>query len=214
MNIKIYSDIACPYCYIGLTRLMRAINNNFNIDMMELEFKPFQLNPNLPDEPEATYYENLASNYGVSLEEAEYMANQVANFAEEDGINLDFENLKNTNTFNGHKLIYIASEADKGLEASMVLFDAYFNKGINIADKDELIKLGIEIGLNENSIRNGLDSKELDREINAQVIASQFSGISSVPYFIFDNYYSLKGAQPVEVFEEVLEQTLEDMDEV
>lgn len=214
MNIKIYSDIACPYCYLGVTRLIKAINNKFDMDMIELEFKPFQLNPNLPEEPGATYYEDLASNYGVSLEEAKTMANQVANFAKEDGISFNFEDLKNTNTFNGHKLIYIASNVGKGVEASLVLFDGYFNRGINIADKDELLKLGKEIGLDEDYVRNGLNSEDLDREINTEIIASQFSGISSVPFFIFDNYYSLKGAQPIEVLEEVLEETLEDTNEI
>lgn len=214
MNIKIYSDIACPFCYVGITRLIEAIDNKFNRDLVELEFKPFQLNPNLPEEAEKSYFEGLAENYNVSIDEAKEMVENVEKFGAEDGIVFNFEDLKNTNTFNGHKLISIAENQNKGLEASKILFDAYFNKGINVADKDELIKLGEKIGLNRELLKIGLDSEDLDRELNAEIVAAQFSGVYSVPYFIFDNYYSLKGAQPIEVFEEVLKTTLEEANEI
>lgn len=211
MKIKIFSDIACPYCYIGVNRLVNTINEFYPDESIELEHKPFQLNPNLPKVEESSYYEYLMNNYGISQEEVQEMIDKMIKYGEDDGIEFNVENIKNVNTFDAHRFIMFTHGYGLSQKAVERLMKAYFTEGKNIADFEILADIGEEIGINRDKVISMLNSDDLVGELNSELITARYSGITSVPYFIFDDYYSLKGAQPKDVFKEVIEETLKDM---
>lgn len=209
MKIKVFSDIACPYCYIGLKRLTDVITEFYPDELIEIEHKPFQLNPNLPKIEESKYSDYLMKSYGISEEEVKQMLDNMIRYAKDDNLDFNVMDIKNVNTFDAHRLIMYAENRDKGLEATKKLMEAYFTLGKNIADYNVLSDIGEMISLNKEKVLNMLESQDMESELNAELVTARYSGVSSVPYFIFDDFYSLRGAQPKDVFKEIIKDTLE-----
>ncbi|MFB0972325.1 MAG: DsbA family oxidoreductase [Tissierellia bacterium] len=208
MKIKVFSDIACPYCYIGLKRLTDTIMEFYADELIEIEHKPFQLNPNLPKIEDSKYDDYLMKSYGISEEEVRQMLDNMIKYAEDDNLDFNVMEIKNVNTFDAHRLIMYAETQGKGLEATEKLMEAYFTLGKNIANYEILSDIGEMIGLDREKVLKMLESHEMVSEVNAELVTARYSGVSSVPYFLFDDYYSLRGAQPKEVFKEVIKDTL------
>lgn len=208
MKIKVFSDIACPYCYIGLKRLTDTIMEYYSNELIEIEHKPFQLNPSLPKIEESRYTDYLMKSYGISEDEVKQMLSNMINYAENDNLDFNLTEIKNVNTFDAHRLIMYAEMQNKGLEVTQRLMKAYFTLGENVADYQTLSEIGEKVGLDKEKVLHMLESQEMVNEVNAELITARYSGVSSVPYFIFDDYYSLKGAQPKDVFKEVIKDAL------
>ncbi len=204
MKIKIYSDIACPFCYVGKKRLFRVLKEKYSDLDVEIEYAPFQLNPYLPEVASGEYIEGLMKNYGVDRAGAQAMFDRTNSFAAVEGIVMNFEDIVNVNTFNAHRLITYAQSLGNVNELYDNLMDAYFVEGKNVADIDQLIELGVASGLDREELVAVMNSDKFVQETRTNLIISQNSGVRSVPLFVFDDHYSISGAQPDEAFIDVI----------
>ena len=207
MKITIWSDFVCPFCYIGATHLEKALENFEHADEVEIEYKSYQLEPGAKYEPEKTYLQAMIDRKNVSAEQMQQMMTQVDEMATAAGLNYNFDDMKLTDTFPAHRVFQYAKEEDKEVEYFDKLYEAFFINGELISDADVLKRIGTEISLDANRIRGILEN---DREYNQEVVqdiqeASQV-GVQGVPFFVFNNKYGVSGAQPIEAFEQVLNQ--------
>lgn len=207
MKITIWSDFVCPFCYIGATHLEKALENFEHADEVEIEYKSYQLEPGAKYEPEKTYLQAMIDRKNVSAEQMQQMMTQVDEMATAAGLNYNFDDMKLTDTFAAHRVFQYAKEESKEVEYFDKLYEAFFINGELISDADVLKRIGTEISLDANRIRGILEN---DREYNQEVVqdiqeASQV-GVQGVPFFVFNNKYGVSGAQPIEAFEQVLNQ--------
>lgn len=205
MKIEIWSDVICPFCYIGKRKLENALAKFPQKEAIEIEWKSFQLNPDQKTNPKISTLEYLAETKGWSLEQAREISSQVAGMAESEGLIFNFENAVVANTKNAHRLIHLAKAADKGGEMKERLLKAYFTEGLNIDDSETLISLGKEIGLEEESIKKLLESNQYEDAVDQDIYESRLIGVKGVPFFVLDRKFGISGAQPDEVFTQTLE---------
>jgi len=198
MKIEVWSDFACPFCYIGKVRLDKAIKKSGRDDI-ELVYKSFLLDPMATNEVEGSPVENLARKYGQSVAQAQMMVDQIVAMAKEEGLEYDFVNLKERNMINAHRLLHLAM--DKGVEdkVNKKLFDAHLVEGRDLADFNVLIDIGVSSGLEEEDIREVYSGDKYVDEIQKDLNEANELGITSVPYFIIDRDRSIRGAQSVDI---------------
>ena len=207
MKITVWSDFVCPFCYIGATHLEKALENFEHADEVEIEYKSYQLEPGAKYEPEKTYLQAMADRKNSTTEQMQQMVDQVGNMAKEAGLNYNFEDMKLTDTFPAHRVFQYAKEEGKGYEYFDKLYEAFFINGELISDADVLKRIGTEIGLDENRIGEILENdKEYDKQVVLDIQEAGQVGVQGVPFFVFNNKYGVSGAQPVEAFEQVLNQ--------
>lgn len=204
MKIEIWSDYACPFCYIGKTRLEKALEETGKD--VEIEFKSFQLDPTMEEGVGLDPIEYLAGKYGVSMEKANGMIEQMLTMAKADGLNYDFENLIETNTLRAHRLNKFAEANGKGSQMNKALFEAHLIDGRHIGSIDELVKIAEEVGLDGGKAREVLGGSDYTDEVLADINKAREYGISSVPFFVFDGKYAVQGAQESAMFVEALNQ--------
>lgn len=205
MKIEVWSDFLCPFCFIGKRKLELAIEELPFLEEVELNFKSFELDPNAPMYAGVSIDEAIAKKYGVSVEQAKANNKNIVQAAKEVGLNFDFENMKPTNSLDAHRLTKLAKS--KGLEDKMVnlLYRAYFEDGALISDHDVLMDLGLAVGLNQEDMMRVLNNQsEYLQEVRADENEASQHGITSVPYFVFNDKYAVKGAQPIELFKKAL----------
>ncbi len=210
MKIEIWSDIMCPFCYIGKRRFEAALNNFENKDKIEIEWKSFQLNPDMQTDPKKSINEYLSEIKGWSLSQAKAMNASVTEMAKGVGLNYDFDKVVVANSFDAHRLIQLAKKKGKGDVAEERLFKAYFTEGKNIADHDTLVLLGIDIGIAPEETKALLNSKQLSDEVNADIQEAQQLGIHGVPFFVIDRKYGISGAQESSTFLQALQKASAD----
>ncbi len=203
MQIDIYSDIVCPWCYVGKRRLERALNSVGGA--VHVTWRPFQLNPTMPLEGmDRTTY--LKSKFG-SLEVFGRMKEQLLAAGAEEGIPFAFEKIQRTpNTFAAHRLVWYAAEhgqQDKVVEA---LFRSYFVEGKNIGDVKTLAHAAAEAGLDRTEIEHFLASEKGVVEVKTEEAMGRRLGIRGVPYFVFNGRISLSGAQPPDILVSAIQQ--------
>lgn len=207
MKITIWSDFVCPFCYIGATHLEKALEKFDHADEVEIEYKSYQLEPGAQYEPEKTYLQAMIDRKGASEEQMQQMIAQIDEMATNAGLNYNFEDMKLTDTFPAHRVFQYAKEEDKGIEYYNKLYEAFFLNGELISDATVLKCIGTEIGLDETRIEEILENeKEYDKEVVSDIYEASQVGVQGVPFFVFNNKYGVSGAQPVEVFEQVLTQ--------
>jgi predicted DsbA family dithiol-disulfide isomerase len=208
MRIDIWSDIACPWCFIGLTRLDGALARFDHADEVEVELHSFQLDPTLPDHFEGTEAQYLAASKGLDVTDVHAMTAQVAAAAATDGLTLDFDSLVVTNSRRAHRVLQyaksVSDEAAWRLELS--LFRAHFSEGRSVSDPETLLALAVGAGLDPEAARAAIDSSDLDAAVSADVAAAAQLGIRGVPFFVLNQKYGVSGAQPPEVFDQALRQ--------
>ncbi|NLM06175.1 MAG: DsbA family oxidoreductase [Tissierellia bacterium] len=211
MKIDIWSDFVCPFCYIGEQGLRSAIEDLSLKGKVEITFKSFELDPNYPGYTGDTIHEVLAKKYGMPLEEAKLSNEQVAIRAKEMGLNYDYDNMKYTNTLDAHRLMKHAKKYGKDLDLAAGLFSGYFEEGRLISDKDSLLEIAAKAGLDKEESKKVLDDKEayLKDVRNDENTARQI-GISSVPFFVVNDKYSISGGQPKDVFVNALSKIIEE----
>jgi len=199
VKVEIWSDVVCPWCFIGKRRFETALDRFEHRADVEVEFRSFELNPNAEFQPEGTLEEALARKYGVSLEQAHAMNARVVDAAAGEGLQYRFDIARRGNTFDAHRLIHLA--AADGLQAAMKerLMAAYFMEGRAIGDRDTLVELAGEVGVDPGRARAALDSDEYADDVRADEREAAELGITGVPFFVINRRYGVSGAQPPEV---------------
>jgi predicted DsbA family dithiol-disulfide isomerase len=201
MKIEIWSDIMCPFCYIGKRHFELALKELDFADELEIEWKSFQLDPSIPKmENHVNAYQYLADAKGISVEESKAMHDNVVASAKSVGLTYNFDKAIVANSFDAHRLIQLAKTIGKGDEAEEALFHAYFTEGIDMADLDSLKSIGLKISLTESELYRVLHSDEYSSEVNQDIQEAQNLGLRGVPFFVIDRKFGISGAQPVEIF--------------
>lgn len=206
MKITYWSDFACPYCYIGNTRLKRAIDD-LNLDV-EFDIRAFELDQNAPRNVQSTTVERFAKKYGLSLEDAERQVSQISGLGHDEDIDFKYETTLYTNTRDAHRLIKLAQSKypDKVEQLSESLFNAYFVENLKLADKDVLLEISLNAGLDETDVKDVLDSDLYNIDVENDEDTALSVGIHAVPFYLFDNKYSVPGALSYDDFKKVLSQ--------
>lgn len=211
MQITIWSDFVCPFCYIGATHLEQALENFEHADEVAIEYKSFQLEPGATYEPDKTYLEAMVDRKNVSEEQIQQLIDQLDEMATDAGLEYNFDDMKLTDTFPAHRVFQYAKEEGKGIEYFNKLYEAYFTNGELISDPNFLTQVAAEIGLDENRVKEILkNEKEYDKEVVQDIYQASQIGAQGVPFFVFNNKYGVSGAQPVETFEQVLTQVYDE----
>ena len=200
MRVDIWSDIMCPFCYIGKRKLEGALEQFVHRDKVEIVWHSFQLDPTMEQQPGKDVYEYLAERKGQSREWAVTMHENVVLMAQEAGLTYNFDKAVIANSFDAHRLIQMAKAHGRGDAAEERLFRAYFTEGENVGDRDTLVRIGGEIGLDTQEVRTALESDAYTESVHRDIAAAQSIGVRGVPFFILHNRYAVSGAQPVEVF--------------
>ncbi len=211
MKIEIWSDIACPFCYIGKRKLEKAIQKLPEAPAIQIEWKSFQLNPDLITNEDQNTLAYLSETKGWSKEQTLQMTAQVAAMGREEGLEFDFEHTVVANTKQAHRLLHFAKVQGKQNELKESLFQAYFEEGKNIDQQDNLIHCAEAVGLPSKEAKQVLDSASFDQEIDQDVNEARLIGVQGVPFFVFNRKYGISGAQPAEVFDQTLQQALQEL---
>lgn len=204
MQIEVWSDFVCPFCYIGKRRLEHALSTFPQGDQVEVVFKSFELDPNAKESKGESMAELLAAKYQVSLEQAQGMCENMRQQAAGENLTYDFDKMVPTNSFDAHRLVHYAKGYGKGNEMSERLFYAFFTESKNIGNHETLALLGEELGLTATDIRKMLRTDEFTSQVRQDEAMGSQLGIQGVPFFVFDGKYAVSGAQPVEMFEQAL----------
>ena len=209
MKVEIWSDIMCPFCYIGKRNFEAALKEFEGRDEIEIEWKSFQLDPSIPKtfETKINTIEYLAERKGMSIEKSKELHTNVIETAKKVGLDYDFEKAVVANSFDAHRLIQLAKTKGLGDAVEESLFKAYFTDGKDMSDHSTLVQLGKEIGLNEEEIISALASEEFEAKVNFDVSEGSQLGVTGVPFFVFDRKYAVSGAQPIETFLNALKQS-------
>jgi predicted DsbA family dithiol-disulfide isomerase len=210
MKIKIWSDVMCPFCYIGKRRLEEALKITKNEANAEIEWKSFQLNPQLRNDASKNVHQYLSEIKGWSLAQAMEMNGRVSDMAKEAGLEYNFDKAVVANSFDAHRLVQLAKEHGKGGEAEELLFRSYFTDGKNIADHEVLTEIGKMCGLEEDEVRTMLKGEGFGKEVAADVSEARSIGVNGVPFFVFDDKFAVSGAQNVNVFVSAIEKVMEE----
>lgn len=210
MKIDVYSDFVCPFCYIGKRRLEKALEQFSNKDSVTVTYKSYELDPNAVKNPDKNIHELLASKYGMSVEKAKESNENLGKQAAELGLTYRFDNMQHTNTFDAHRLAKYAEEQGKGKEMTERLLQAYFTESLHIAHYETLTNLASEVGLEKDAVLEVLESSDYAKAVRGDEKEAQQIGVQGVPFFVFNEKYAVSGAQPPEVFSEVIEKVWEE----
>ncbi len=207
MKVDIWSDIRCPFCYVGKKKFEKALEKFSHGENIDVVWHSFQLDPNLKTQPERDPFDFFSEAKGIPVAQAKLMHDHARNAGKEAGIEFNFENQKVANSFKGHLLIQLAKSKNIANEMEEALFKAQFIDAKNIDDEATLIEIGKSVGLNEEEIRNALTSDDFGYKVSEDSQIAQQLGINSVPFFVFNDKYGVSGAQQPELFLEVLEKS-------
>ena len=208
MKIEVWSDIMCPFCYIGKRHLELALQQFPEMEV-ELVWKSFQLDPTITPQPGKDVYSYLAERKGMSLEDSKQMHKNVVDRAAEVGLVYNYDKAIIANSFDAHRLLHLAKRNGKGDQLKEKLLVAYFTEGKDFGDKQVLTQLGVEVGLNEPDILTVLYTDMYAREVQSDIQEAQEIGVRGVPFFVFDRKYAVSGAQAIEAFVETIQAVLE-----
>ena len=206
MDVEIWSDIACPWCYIGKRRFEAALAEFEHRDDVRVTWRSFELDPSAPHEREGDNATRIAEKYGITVERAREMGRTVTDAAAGEGLDFHLDIQRSGTTFDGHRVIHLAAE--RGLQDAMKerLLHAYFTEGQLISDHETLVRLAVEVGLDEDEVRATLAGDRFAEDVRGdEQLAGQF-GISAVPTFVVDRAIGASGAHPPEALLQLLEQ--------
>lgn len=212
LRVDVWSDIACPWCYIGKRRLERALASFPHRGEVDVVFRAFELDPNAPRESERVpYAERLARKYGTSPAEAQAMIDRIVAVARADGIVLDFDRIRPGNTFDAHRLVHFAATC--GIQGAVKerFLRAYFSEGEPIGDHDTLLRLAREAGLDPDEARAVLANGRYAEEVRADEARAAARGVRGVPFFLIGDKVGISGAQEPAVLEAALMRAWEEL---
>ena len=204
MKIEIWSDVMCPFCYIGKRNLEKALANFDKKDQLEIEWKSYQLDPTIPENVNDTYVGYLSKKRNVSVEQGKDMLSQVIEMAKAAGLEYHFEKAIMTSSHKAHCLIQFAKTKGKGDEMEERLFLAFFTEGKNVSDILTLESLATEVGLDDSEVKNIWNDDAYSYLVKQDINEAMNIGVTGVPFFVFDRKYAISGAQPVEAFSQTI----------
>ncbi|GAA2222541.1 DsbA family oxidoreductase [Herbiconiux moechotypicola] len=217
IKIDIWSDVACPWCYIGKRKLengIAAYSEDPDAAPVVVEYHSFELSPDTPVDFEGSTTSYLAERKGMPVAQVEQMLDRVTGIASDVGLDYDFDTVKHTNTVKAHQLIHYAKAQGKQLEAKERLLKAYFVEGRHVGRVEDLADLAAEIGLDRDDVVRSLEADEFLAAVHADQQQAVAYGIQGVPFFVIDGRYGVSGAQDASVFEQVLTQVAAERTEV
>jgi predicted DsbA family dithiol-disulfide isomerase len=206
--IEIWSDVVCPWCYIGKRRIENALADFPHADEVEVHWRSYLLDPGAPTEPTELASAMIARKYGQSAAGAQQMQDRVEAVAAEEGLVYRLSQTLHLNTVDAHRLIHLAhAQGGNELQGRVkeAMLAAYFTEARNVADHDVLREVAVGAGLDAERVDEVLASRELEADVHADIEQAQAYGATGVPFFVIDQKYGVSGAQPTEVFTQVLE---------
>lgn len=205
--MEIWSDVVCPFCYIGKRKFETALAQFAGRQDIEIVWKSYQLQPDAPENISQTPYELLAEKYGMSVELSMERHRMVTEQAAEVGLDYHFDIAKPANTFKAHQLTKLAATVGREDAAEEALFKAYFTEGKNINDVSTLAEIGAGIGIGKDAVREALAQQTFVNEVRTDIYEAQQVGVRGLPFFVFNRKYAVSGAQQPEVFLGALQQS-------
>lgn len=206
MRVEIWSDVVCPWCYVGKRRFESALDRFPHAADVEVLWRSFELDPKAPSSDDVDLVGHLATKYRVSRDEAQAMNDRVTGVAAGEGLAFRLDRARRGNTFDAHRLIHLA--AASGLQDAMEerLMAAYFTEGEPVADSDALVRRAVAVGVDGAEARRVLEGDAYAAEVRADEDDARRLGITSVPFFVLDRRYGIAGAQSADVLLGALEQ--------
>lgn len=206
MKIDVWSDVVCPWCFVGLANLDTALAGFAAADDVEVVLHSFQLEPDAPRRDDTPLVELLARKYGTSVEDMRANQQRLVEVGAERGIDFRFDDAIRANTHDAHRLIHLAADHGRGRALKDRLGTAHFTEGKAIGDVDVLRAEALAVGLPAEEVDRVLDGDAYAAEVADDIATARRIGISGVPFFVFDGKYGVSGAQPDGVLRDVLEQ--------
>jgi predicted DsbA family dithiol-disulfide isomerase len=205
LTVEIWSDVVCPWCYIGKRRFEAALEAFEHRDEVTVMWRSFELDPAAPRNVEGTATERLAAKYGMSLERAEGLHREMTERAAAEGLEFRFDLAQSGNTFDAHRLIHLAATYGHQAAAKERLMRAYFTEGAAISDPETLIGLMAEVGVDAAEARDVLLGDRFAEDVREDEQLAGQLGIQGVPFFVLDRRFGVSGAQPPEALVQALE---------
>ncbi len=209
MKVEVWSDVMCPFCYIGKRNYEKGLQQFAEANDIELVWKSFQLDPGISNERENRLdaYDYLSQRKGISRDHVVQMHEQVTRMAADAGLEYHLEKTQMVNSFKAHRLLQMSKEKGLGNEAEEQLFYANFTEGKDFSDTAVLIEIGAKIGLSEADVRESLSNNKYSVQVNEDIQKARKIGVTGVPFFVFNDKYAVSGAQAPEAFAQVLEKS-------
>ncbi len=205
MKIEIWSDVVCPFCYIGKRKFETALEQFADKDNIEVIWKSYQLMPDMVTDPNKKVYQLVSEKHGVPLEQSKTMHAQMELNAKAVGLEYNFDKAIPANTFKAHQLIQFAKANGKHEEAEEVLFRSYFTEGKNIDDLNTLLEIGSSIGLDKAALKTALENGDYVSHVKADISEAQQVGVRGVPFFVLNRKHAVSGAQEPAAFLETIQ---------
>ncbi len=206
MQVEIWSDIACPWCYVGKRRFEAALAGFPHRDAITVTWHSFELDPNAPRQHDMPQPELLARKYGMSVAEAQAMNARMTEAAAAEGLTFRLDDAKVGNTFDAHRLLHFAEQHGKREALGERLFAAYLGEGASLGDHPTLVALATEVGLDADDVRVTLETDAFADRVRHDETEAREIGVTGVPYFVLDRRYGVSGAQSPEVLRGALQQ--------
>lgn len=210
MRVEIWSDVVCPWCYVGKRRFESALARFPHAEEVEVVWRSFELDPSAPATSDVDLLDHLASKYGVSRDEAQAMNDRVTAVAAGEGLSFRLDRARRGNTFDAHRLLHLAAARGRAGELEERLMAAYFTEGEPIADGAALERQAVAVGLDGDNARRVLAGDAFAADVRADQADARRLGITSVPFFVFNRRYGVAGAQPADVLLGALQQAWEE----
>jgi predicted DsbA family dithiol-disulfide isomerase len=210
VKVEVWSDVVCPWCYIGKRRLEAALADFDHRDEVEVIWRAFELDPSAPRVQVGVPAERLAAKYGMSLTEAQAAQDNLTSVAAGDGLDFHLAGARSGNSFDAHRLVHLAAEEGRQGEMKERLFSAYLVEEQPIGEVDTLVELAGEVGLDRDRAAAVLAGDDYADEVRAEEAEARRFGINGVPFFVIDRTYGVSGAQPAETLTEVLTKAWDD----
>lgn len=205
MRVEIWSDVVCPWCYLGKKRFERALADFEHADEVEVVYRSFELDPDAPQDRTTPTVELLASRYRMTPEQAEQAQRQMQERAAADGLTFRMDSLRSGNTRDAHRVLQLARDAGKQGEMMERLHRAYFTDQESVFDHDSLVRLAADAGLDGDAVRAMLASDDYADHVETDEEMARALGATGVPLFVIDRKYGISGAQPAQAITQVLE---------
>lgn len=211
-KVDIWSDVRCPFCYIGKRHFEQALRKFEDGEKVEVEWHSFQLDPNLETRPDISIIEYFKKTKNVTEEQARQMMAGAKKMGMESGLDWDLENVILANSFKAHQLIQLAKEEGFGDKIEEALFKAHFSERKNIDDQDTLIEIGEGIGIPSEEVSEALENESYSYAVKQDEMQAANIGVRGVPFFVFNNKYAVSGAQPADTFLDILQKLQQEQD--
>lgn len=206
MRVEIWSDVVCPWCYLGKKRFERALGSFAHADDVHVTYRSFELDPSAPKDVTTPTAGVLASKYGMTTEQARNAQRQMEQRAAKEGLTFRMDDLRSGNTRDAHRLLHLAKDRDRQADLVERLHSGYFTEQLSIFDHAVLTRLAVEAGLDRNEAADVLASEDYEPAVETDEAMASSLGVTGVPFFVLDRRYAFSGAQPAEALSQLLDE--------